>query len=105
MYLCNGCGGVFDRPVRTADGFWDGDGTVCREIRWVCPHCGDSDTMPAQLCAGCGGWRGADETLCAGCRQRLRSRFRDFVEELCPEEAALLDDWLDGASIQQVIRG
>lgn len=104
MYICNTCGCVFDRPGKTGDGFWDRDGVVSRQTRQICPSCGESDLTAARLCGGCGGWRGADELLCAGCRQRLRRRFRDFVDELCPEERETLDDWLDGVSLQHVVR-
>lgn len=99
-WQCDLCGGVFSEPLTRRETCTDGDGRRQIVSTWLCPQCGlETHLERVNRCPQCGSWKRRDDALCDICRGALKRRFCDFCDELTPEEADVLDDWLDGRSI------
>lgn len=68
-----------------------------------CPFCGEEDYFAdADNCPKCGETKYADDSLCVNCRTHLQVKFRRFRDHLTAAEIEVLDDWLDGESIESI---
>ena len=100
-YICENCGTVFDEPHRRkyTEALGEFTYTYTEE---TCPACGEDLFEAVELCPRCGDrYKLCGEILCKECRTDLLRRVIDFADGLTAEEEAQLDEWLDGASIEE----
>lgn len=107
MLLCESCGAVFPVPRLGVYREWDSDGRERREPWCACPFCGESQVVTALPCEGegedCLGWRSPQALLCPACQEALRRQTAGFVRRLSQPRRDQLDQWLEGAGVQQFL--
>lgn len=98
-YICLTCNNAFREPLSRVDDSPEYGRSVTR----YCPFCGEEDLFAdANDCPKCGEIKYAHNKLCTNCSTRLLSKFRKFRDNLIQAEIDLLDDWLDGESIESI---
>lgn len=98
-YICLTCHSAFRDPNCYVDDSPEYGRTVTR----YCPYCGEEDDLiEADDCPKCGATKDTLEMLCTNCRTHLRAKFRRFRDHLTATEIEVLDDWLDGESIESI---
>jgi hypothetical protein len=70
------------------------------ERKSCCPHCGADNFTNAKLCAECLEWLSEEEIddnygLCFECAQRVKTKFKLFLNELSDAERVFLDELLE----------
>ena len=99
-YICNTCGLTFHEPLRITNRITDVDGIPYDEHDEICPFCSSRNFAEAIPCPVCGKLMPKEHGLCEDCREALKIKFTDFVYDLAPAERKVLDDALDGMSIE-----
>ena len=98
-YICLTCNNAFREPLSRVDDSLE----YGRSVSLYCPYCGEEDELiEADDCPKCGDTKYADDRLCVNCRTHLQAKFRRFRDHLTVEEIEVLDDWLDGESIESI---
>ena len=101
VYCCEICNGIFDEPYHGTERIDCGSGIYKKEAFDCCPICGEEGHFyAADRCPVCAGLKREDTPLCPACREALKERFGQLVEDLTAAEREVLDDWLDGMSIE-----
>ncbi len=98
-YICLACHSRVQEPICRVDDSQE----YGRSVTQYCPYCGEEDYfVRADDCPKCGETKYADDRLCTNCQTHLQAKFRRFRDYLTVEEIEVLDDWLDGESIESI---
>lgn len=98
-YICLACHSTFREPRR----YVDDSPEYGKVVTNYCPFCGEEDYfLRADDCPKCGETKYADDRLCTNCQTHLQTKFRRFRDHLTATEIEVLDDWLDGESIESI---
>lgn len=102
MNICDICCTAFEEPLTNTTNE-NIDGHIRTDIEYLCPACCNPYFRSADLCPRCGIHykRKNEDILCRECRADLLRRFIDFADGLTAEEEEQIDEWMDGASIEE----
>ena len=103
LYRCLDCGWDFDDPInhREHTGVKADGGFQETVYLSVCPYCHSSNHIILVTCSECGTEYPAGQK-CPTCEAGVRGKFRDFLYGLSKYERNILDDLLDGNSVEEV---
>lgn len=102
MFKCDDCGHLFEQGEEaiweeSRGEFW---GQPCYETVSGCPKC-KGDYSKIEPCKVCGGYNHeAGECYCKDCKEKVKKRFKAFVDkEFTKEERELLNELYEGEYI------